>query len=116
LKSVLIFGIIILVLYFGWPIIEAIIILLPIPDPKEVMAKLRGVLGRFKKQQSDKKGGPNYTPNFNQAPETLGESDEEEAADDVGQAPKVKKRKPKNEKRQGLSYGDSDEDEEKEGT
>lgn len=28
------------VLYYGWPVIEAILILLPIPDPKDIKAKI----------------------------------------------------------------------------
>jgi hypothetical protein len=97
-----------LVLYYGWPIIEGIVILLPIPDPKEIFNKLKG----FSLRPSQKKG-PGYASNFNQAPETLGDSDDE---DELGSTPQLvpKKKAPKN--NSGLSYGDSDEDEEKEST
>jgi len=56
------------------------------------------------------KKGP-YARDFNQAPDTLGESDEE---DDIGKVPKLQPRNAK--KSSGLSYGDSDEDEEKDQT
>ncbi len=55
------------------------------------------------------KKGP-YARDFNQAPDTLGESDEE---DDIGKVPKLQPRNAANKKSSGLSYGDSDEDEEK---
>lgn len=40
-KNLLIMCIIGLALYFGWPVIEAIIIFLPIPDPKDVLEKIK---------------------------------------------------------------------------
>jgi hypothetical protein len=30
------------IIYYGWPVVEAILIALPIPDPKEVIDKLKG--------------------------------------------------------------------------
>jgi len=33
------------VLYYGWPIIEAIILVLPIPDPKGLIEQIQGVFG-----------------------------------------------------------------------
>jgi hypothetical protein len=107
-----------LALYYGWPIIEAIVILLPIPDPKEIFSKVKGILvGTFQSASSSlkpaQKKGPGYASNFNHAPETLGDSDDE---DELGATPQLgpKKKAPKN--NSGLSYGDSDEDEEKEGS
>ena len=32
-------------LYYGWPIIEAIILVLPIPDPKETVEKVKNLAG-----------------------------------------------------------------------
>ena len=95
LKGFLVLAIVCMVLYFGWPIIEAIIILLPIPDPKDVADKVKSLfngattasktaLGH--RSSAAKKGGVGYTGNFNQAPETLGESDEEND-DDIGKIP-----------------------------
>ena len=34
-------------LYYGWPIIEAVLIVLPIPDPKEQIQKARSYAGGF---------------------------------------------------------------------
>ena len=98
-----------LILYYGWPVFEAIIILLPIPDPKDLVAKFTGLFASKAKPTTKGKG---YMGGFGQAPETLGESDEE-AEDDIGKAPTVKQRKAH--KKAGLSYGDSDDDEEKDG-
>lgn len=71
------------ILYFGWPMIEALLIALPIPDPKDMKDKLKGMIsggsGTAKGKQAIKKD--QYTKNFNQAPECLGESSDEE---DVG--------------------------------
>lgn len=87
------------VLYYLWPYIEGVIILLPLPDPKAVKEKawiwMNLVREKISKKERQPKGKlDTYTKNFNQAPESLGESDDEE---DVG---KTKK----------LSYGDSDEE------
>jgi len=30
-------------LYYGWPIIEALILVLPIPDPKESLEKIKSI-------------------------------------------------------------------------
>lgn len=65
------------ILYFGWPLFEAVLIALPIPDPKDVKDKVKNL---FKAtpgtRQAVKKD--QYTKNFNQAPESLGESSDEE--------------------------------------
>ena len=34
------------IFYYGWPIIEAVIIALPIPDPREGIDKIKGVFSR----------------------------------------------------------------------
>ncbi len=41
LKTLLTYLVIGLALYYGWPLIEALLILLPIPDPKEILEKLK---------------------------------------------------------------------------
>lgn len=92
------FAIVVVALYFGWPIVEAVLIMLPIPDPKELKNKFSNIAskkGDTKKPTSGKSG---YTGNFKQAPESLGESDDE---DDIGRQANIK--------RNGLSY-DSDEE------
>lgn len=33
--------------FYGWPIIEALILILPIPDPKESLEKIKSVVGGF---------------------------------------------------------------------
>jgi hypothetical protein len=81
-------AIIAIMLYFGWPIIEAILIMLPIPDPKDIKEKIKGLVTRSSSSNTSTTAKPavkgaGYTGNFNQAPESLqGESDDEE--DDIG--------------------------------
>ena len=72
-KGVLYFVILALALYFGWPLIEALILVLPIPDPKDIVEKVKslfrgGLLNKDKKDKAaadlrKKRGG--YTGNFN---------------------------------------------------
>ncbi len=117
LKGLLTLAALGIALYFGWPIIEAILILLPIPDPKDVLDKIKSLIGGSRNPsptKGGKKGGPTYTGNFKEAPETLGESDEDQD-DDIGKQPNLTKRTKKDKKKQALSYGDSDEDEERDG-
>jgi hypothetical protein len=120
-RTFLYFIILGVVCYYGWPVIEALIILLPIPDPKNLIDKVKSlvsgsvqVVARSAKGVSGTTSGPGkkgpYARDFNQAPDTLGESDEE---DDIGKVPKLQPRNAANKKSSGLSYGDSDEDEEK---
>jgi len=45
LKSAGIAALIAAVLYYGWPIIEAIILVLPIPDPKDSVEKVKSFAG-----------------------------------------------------------------------
>lgn len=74
--------IIVAILYFGWPFVEAVIIALPIPDPKDLKDKLKSY---FSKSTGTSRGGrgaaankKEYTKNFTQPPESLGESSDEE--------------------------------------
>lgn len=66
------------ILYFGWPMFEALLIALPIPDPKDVKDKVRNLFKSQEPQGKVKKD--QYTKNFNQTPESLGESSDEEDA------------------------------------
>lgn len=53
------------ILYFGWPFIEAIIIALPIPDPKDMGEKIKSFFQR--NAQTTRKGTVSkkeYTKNF----------------------------------------------------
>lgn len=93
------------IFYFGWPLIEATIIALPIPDPKEVKDKITKAINSRKlninkptKKPQGKSDG--YKEGFNQAPESL-EEEEDDDDDDVG--------KPINLNRHDLNY-DSDEE------
>ena len=45
-RNGLILAIILIMLYFGWPIIEAILIMLPLPDPKDIKEKLKGLVSK----------------------------------------------------------------------
>ena len=119
LRTFLYLAIVGLACYYGWPVIEALIIVLPIPDPKEIWAKVKGFLtgsmqslSQTTRSASIAKKGP-YARDFNQAPDTLGESDEE---DDIGKVPKLQggHRKEAGKKSSGLSYGDSDDNENEE--
>lgn len=38
-------AIVVATLYYGWPIIEAVILVLPIPDPKDQIEKVKSVAG-----------------------------------------------------------------------
>jgi hypothetical protein len=46
-KSFLMWAVIGAVVYFGWPIIEAIIIVLPIPDPNGLKQPIMGCFSKF---------------------------------------------------------------------
>jgi len=45
LRSIVTSAVVCAVLYYGWPIIEAIILVLPIPDPKNLIEQIKGVFG-----------------------------------------------------------------------
>ncbi len=116
-RTILYLTVIALALYYGWPVIEALLIILPIPDPKTVIEKGKSIFAsvllsaaslasrdnQSPAQPKPSTKGPGYASNFNQAPDTLGESDEE---DDVGKVPKLRAKRSG-----GLSYGDSDDEE-----
>lgn len=55
------------IIYFGWPLIEAVIIALPIPDPKDMKERVKAFFQRNattagRKGTTSKK---DYTKNFN---------------------------------------------------
>lgn len=90
---------VLLVICFGKPVFEAAVLILPIPDPKDIKDKVMGMFNKnnipaiTRKPQTQK----GYSHNFNQAPESLEEEDDES---DVGKKINLTS---------GLSY-DSDED------
>ena len=57
------------IFYYGWPIIEAVIIALPIPDPKEGIEKIKGIFSKAKGSLDSKTMKPGrdsgYSGNFN---------------------------------------------------
>jgi hypothetical protein len=105
-KSVFILLVIGAVLYYGWPIIEAIILVLPIPDPRGTINNVKSAAGSASDMVSGaltSNTGPNrnmshqqYSQNLEAEPEAFLE-DDDNSDDDIG--------KPMN---QGLDY-DSDE-------
>jgi hypothetical protein len=36
-------------LYYGWPVVEKILLTLPIPDPKDVKEKIQGAISKTTK-------------------------------------------------------------------
>jgi len=83
------------ILYIGWPIIEAVLILLPIPDPTETKDRLVGGLksasaflvnipkmisgGAAKDKSGD--NGKGYEQNFDNVPGSLADEDDEDEED-----------------------------------
>jgi len=58
-----IIAIVMAALYYGWPIIEAVILVLPIPDPKDQIEKVKSVAGSAADfVQSTMSGGPAARP------------------------------------------------------
>jgi hypothetical protein len=86
LYIVIIFGI----LYFGWPLIEAVLIALPIPDPKDIKDKVKSfftsAMQNRNKSQTAQPKKSNYAKGFNQAPESLGDSSDEEDTGKINSA------------------------------
>lgn len=82
--------------YFGWEYIEAILVLLPIPDPTIVSQQMRhycgllaGVFSKSAKKLPGKDHGPaemtGYSQNFDGAPVSMKDNeDEEDDEEDVG--------------------------------
>jgi hypothetical protein len=81
IKNLIIGLIVVAVLYYGWPIFEAILIKLPIPDPKDMKDKfssaLTSIKERGKGKTPDKK---QYSQGFEQRPESLNDEEDEEEA------------------------------------
>jgi hypothetical protein len=45
LKSIGLIILVVILLYYGWPVVEAILLMLPIPDPKEQIEKVKSFAG-----------------------------------------------------------------------
>lgn len=99
------------IFYFGWPLIEALLIVLPIPDPKEMKDKFMSLFGSStgakktpgRGHQKSKPTGKaeGYKEGFGEAPQSL-EEEEDDDEDDVGRPINLKDKK-------SLNY-DSDEE------
>jgi len=79
------------IIYYGWPIIEGVILVLPIPDPKRSKARIISIFTKlglcFKGLLSSKTEAPNgtkagYKQDFELAPGGLEEEDDDEM--DIG--------------------------------
>ena len=73
-KNMLILASIGAVLYFGWPVVEKVLVKLPIPDPKDLADKMKNVFSKSKGpsaggKKNDQKG--DYEKGFGRAPESL---------------------------------------------
>merc|ERR1712070_1084278 len=92
-KTIVTTAVVLAVLYYGWPIIEALILVLPVPDPKELLEKIKGVIApvtgiinSFLTTQP--RGQPidsssSYQSGLNNAPASFIEEDDD-SDDDVG--------------------------------
>lgn len=85
-------------IYYGWPIIEALILILPIPDPKSSIEQIKAFAGSatgfVKGQFSSKQSGPpadvrnQYTTNLEATPDAyIGDDDSD---DDIGKPADLK--------------------------
>lgn len=83
LKSIGLIILVVIALYYGWPIVEAILLMLPIPDPKEQIEKVKNLAGSAAGAVSglipSKSGSgdmPGYQSNLESAPEAYLEGDD----------------------------------------
>ncbi len=89
------------ILYYMWPFVEKVLLVLPIPDPSTIKEKFSSFVASTTSAMSKKNPKHDYEKGFDRAPESLEEEDDE---DDVG--------KPMNNgkgSKSGLNF-DSDED------
>lgn len=75
------------VLYYGWPIIQTMIVLSPIPDPSDIKSRassaFKNLKNQFKGSGNERPNSGVYKSNFEEVPGVLGgESDEDE--EDIG--------------------------------
>lgn len=62
-KNVILLLVVAAILYYGWPLVEAIIVKLPIPDPKDMKEKFSGVIQSIKNRGKGSNDAPN-TKNY----------------------------------------------------
>lgn len=91
-KSIIVVVILGAALYFGWPIIEAIILVLPIPDPKDSLDRVKNaasssmdMVSGVMSSNTQARSEPNsqYSTNLDSQPEAFGE-DEDNSDEDIG--------------------------------
>ena len=81
------FAVLAVVLYYGWPIIQTMIVLSPIPDPADLKRHaddaVRKVKDMFGGSEAVRPNPGAYSGNFDNAPDVVGgDSDEDE--EDIG--------------------------------
>jgi len=112
-KSLVICALLGAAMYYGWPIIEAVILVLPIPDPKDSLDRVKAAAGQASGMVQGAMGNANiggigggapagYTNDMDSQPEAF--MDDDNSDDDVG--------KPMN---SGLAYDSDEKDEEEMG-
>jgi hypothetical protein len=92
-KTAAIIALIVACLYYGWPIIEAVILVLPIPDPKDSLDKVKSMAGSAADlvqnsisggaPSSRPAGGHDYSANLDQQPEAFMAGDDD-SDEDIG--------------------------------
>ena len=106
MKNFFMLAILSAVVYFGWPIIQTMIVLSPIPDPSDIKNRASGMFNQirssFSSGDSHARPSKEYVSNFDQAPGILGGESDDDDEEDVGRDFSKKK---------DLNY-DSDEKEE----
>ena len=79
-------GIIFALCYYGWPVIEAVLLLLPIPDPRDIKEKAKESMQQMTNLWHGNSEGrapaPGYQTQFN-APGSL-QDDEDDDEEDIG--------------------------------
>lgn len=112
LKSIFLFVVIVGAFYYGWPIIEAIILVLPIPDPKDTVESMKsyasaatGMVSGAVSSSGPRGGQPNrnqYSANLDAPIDNYLNDEEDDSEEDIGT--------PLDLENKGLSYK-SDEEE-----
>ena len=73
-------------LYYGWPLVEAFLVLLPLPDPKFVVFSVKkwytGAKNWLVSEKKPQEPMHGYMQDFSAAPGTLGDNDDD--SEDVG--------------------------------
>lgn len=112
MSSLVILVILVLMVIYGWPFIEAIIILTPIPDPEDIKDSIKGMADKIKEKVSAHASGikipsaggskkDDYSSNLDQTPQNLADDDDDDE-NDIGA-------RPSNSNEDKLNFDDSDE-------